>query len=68
MEFLLTGAIFVYMYVSAVACSRIAAGKGRGADEWFVCGQLLGVVAVITVLLLPPLKEAPRQLGGSRGA
>ena len=55
MEFLLTGAIFVYMSVSAVACSRIAARKGRGADEWFVCGELLGVFAVVTLLVLPSL-------------
>ena len=51
MELLLTGAIFIYMY----ACSRIAARKHRGADEWFVCGEILGVIAVIAILLLPPL-------------
>ena len=55
MEFLLTGAIFVYMYVCATACSRIAGRKGRGADEWFVCGELLGVFAVVMLLVLPSL-------------
>ena len=55
MEVLLTGAIFVYMYIRAMACSRIAARKHRGADEWFVCGEILGVIAVMAILLLPPL-------------
>ena len=62
MEFLLTGVIFVYMCVSSVACSRIAGRKGRGADEWFVCGEILGLIAVIAVLLLPPLKDTRRDL------
>ena len=61
MELLLTGAIFIYMYTCAMACSRIAARKHRGADEWFVCGQILGVIAVIAILLLPPLVEASRR-------
>ena len=25
------------------------------ADEWFVCGELLGLIALIAVLLLPRL-------------
>ena len=57
MEFLLTAAIFIYMYACAMACSRIAAHKGRGADEWFVCGELLGVFAVVTLLVLPSLRH-----------
>lgn len=65
MEFLLTGAIFVYMYVCAMACSRIAARKHRGADEWFVCGELLGVFAVVTVLVLPALKDPQERLNTS---
>ena len=65
MEFLLTGAIFVYMYVCAMACSRIAARKGRGADEWFVCGELLGLFAVVTVLVLPSLTDTQHRLNAS---
>lgn len=62
MEFLLTAAIFIYMYACAMACSRIAAHKGRGADEWFVCGELLGVFAVITVLALRSLTDTHERL------
>ena len=65
MEFLLTGAIFVYMYVCAMACSRVATRKHRGADEWFVCGEILGLIAVIALLLLPPLKDTGRDLNAS---
>ena len=55
MEILICGAIFAYMGVCATACSRIAAERNRGADEWFVCGELFGLIAVIAVLLLPRL-------------
>ena len=60
MEVLLTVAIFAYMYVCATACSRIASRKHRGTEEWFVCGEILGLFAVIAVLFLPPLKDTRR--------
>jgi len=34
-------------------------GKNRGADEWFVCGEMLGLIAVVAVWLLPHLPDQP---------
>ncbi len=62
MEIVVSAVIFAYMGICAYACSRIALRKNRGADEWFVCGEIFGVIAVIAVLLLPRLPD--RQLIG----
>lgn len=53
-SFIAVGAIFLSMGVSAVVHSRLAAQNGRGADAWFVSGELLGGVAVAALRLLPP--------------
>ena len=57
MEVILCGVIFLYMGFCSFLCSRIAAGKNRGADEWFVCGEIFGLIAVIAVWLLPRLPD-----------
>ena len=61
MEILLTGAILAYMYTCAMVSSRIAARKGRGTDEWFACGLILGVIAVMAILPLPELVDMSRR-------
>ncbi len=61
MEIVLCVAVLLYIGVCAFLCSRIAARKNRGADEWFVCGEILGLVAVLAVLLLPRLPGRPRE-------
>ena len=58
----LVGAIFLYMAVSALACARVAARKNRGADEWFVCGELFGLIALAAVLLLPALRSSASEI------
>ena len=55
MELLFAVVILAYMAICAFAASHIAVRKNRGRDEWFVCGEIFGLIAVITVLLLPPL-------------
>lgn len=59
LDFTVCGLVLLYISVSAVVCSRIAARKHRGTDEWFVCGELLGLIAVFAVLLLPRLPKRP---------
>ena len=53
MGLILYAAIMIYGGICAFVCSRTAYGKNRGADEWFVCGEILGVIAVAAILLLP---------------
>lgn len=57
MEVVLCSAIFASMAICANLCSRIAGRKQRGSDEWFVCGELFGPVAVLAILLLPRLPD-----------
>lgn len=59
MDFIVCGLVLLYISISAVVCSRIAARKNRGTDEWFMCGELLGLIAVLAVLLLPRLPKRP---------
>lgn len=57
MEFLICIVVLANMVAGAVACSRIAASKNRGSDEWFVVGEIFGVFAVPVVWLMRPLQE-----------
>ena len=59
MALIVCGLVLLYISISAVVCSRIAARKNRGTDEWFMCGELLGLIAVLAVLLLPRLPNRP---------
>lgn len=43
--------------------SRLARSKNRGTDEWFVCGVIFGLFAVVALRLLPPLE--PRSDGAT---
>lgn len=60
MEIVLCVAIIAYLAICALGCSRIAAAKNRGADEWFVCGEIFGLIAVVAIVLLPRLPSRPR--------
>lgn len=60
MAIVLCIAVFAYLAICALGCSRIAVAKNRGADEWFVCGEIFGLIAVVAIVLLPPLPSHPR--------
>lgn len=60
MAIVVCGLVLLHISISALVCSRIAARKNRGTDEWFMCGELLGLIAVLAVLLLPRLPDRER--------
>ncbi len=43
----------VISIVFAVACNRIAVGKGRGPILWAVLGFLFSLISLIIILVLP---------------
>jgi hypothetical protein len=42
----------------------LAQGKGRPGGWWFLASLLLGPVATLMIVLLPPLTESQRMYGG----
>ncbi len=52
MEIVIAALLLAYMAVSALVCQGIAKHKNRGTDEWFVCGVIFGIFAIVVVGLL----------------
>lgn len=53
-QILLVAVYVVAAAVIAVACSRIAARRGRNPTAWAVLGVVFPLAAVIAVAVLPP--------------
>jgi hypothetical protein len=48
----------------ALINAGLAQGKGRPAAWWFLASLVLGPVATLVIVLLPPLPESQRMYGG----
>lgn len=52
---------FVLIWIGCgILCAVIAPGKGRSPAAWFFLGLIFSVFAVVAVIAMPNLKDAPQ--------
>ena len=52
--------IFIIWFIMGVLSAIVAEGKGRNAGVWFALGFLFSFIALIIVVLLPPINNNNR--------